>query len=245
MFFNLSRCTGGFSISTMRVAMLAPISWRVPPRHYGPWEQFVSLLTEGLVARGLDVTLFATADSETYPREELAQARELAKELPPLVEAERYLALVELVPPNSIGTPRREIAALRAVTEPKRPTLNDELAWLRTATGLREPARQYLSLAVDCAFLVRAGRPGPTLGSQGDLWTGSTRARDVPAGAPPVPATAPPVPTAASGEWPPVPPPWPGDELPHPHAAIASDETTKSTRSDRCEARIISARKPS
>ncbi len=49
----------------MRVAMLAPISWRVPPRHYGPWEQFVSLLTEGLVARGVDVTLFATGDSIT------------------------------------------------------------------------------------------------------------------------------------------------------------------------------------
>ena len=45
--------------------MLAPISWRVPPRHYGPWEQFVSLLTEGLVRRGADVTLFATADSIT------------------------------------------------------------------------------------------------------------------------------------------------------------------------------------
>jgi glycosyltransferase involved in cell wall biosynthesis len=49
----------------MRVAVLAPISWRVPPRHYGPWEQFVSLLTEGLVERGVDVTLFATADSIT------------------------------------------------------------------------------------------------------------------------------------------------------------------------------------
>jgi glycosyltransferase involved in cell wall biosynthesis len=45
--------------------MLAPISWRVPPRGYGPWEQFVSLLTEGLVERGVDVTLFATADSLT------------------------------------------------------------------------------------------------------------------------------------------------------------------------------------
>jgi glycosyltransferase involved in cell wall biosynthesis len=53
---------------TLRVAMLAPISWRVPPRHYGPWEQFVSLLTEGLVARGVDVTLFATADSATSAR---------------------------------------------------------------------------------------------------------------------------------------------------------------------------------
>src|SRR5579884_743977 len=48
--------------------MLAPISWRVPPRHYGPWEQFVSLLTEGLVARGVEVTLFATADSRTRAR---------------------------------------------------------------------------------------------------------------------------------------------------------------------------------
>lgn len=52
----------------MRVAMLAPISWRVPPRHYGPWERVVGLLTEGLVARGVDVTLFATADSVTRAR---------------------------------------------------------------------------------------------------------------------------------------------------------------------------------
>jgi glycosyltransferase involved in cell wall biosynthesis len=52
----------------MRVAMLAPISWRVPPRHYGPWERVVSLLTEGLVERGVDVTLFATADSVTQAR---------------------------------------------------------------------------------------------------------------------------------------------------------------------------------
>ncbi|MHB8870433.1 MAG: glycosyltransferase [Thermoleophilia bacterium] len=49
----------------MRIAMLAPIAWRTPPRHYGPWEQVVSLLTEGLVRRGVDVTLFATADSVT------------------------------------------------------------------------------------------------------------------------------------------------------------------------------------
>ncbi|HSP04516.1 MAG TPA: glycosyltransferase family 4 protein [Acidimicrobiales bacterium] len=45
--------------------MLAPIAWRTPPVHYGPWELFASLLTEGLVALGHDVTLFATADSIT------------------------------------------------------------------------------------------------------------------------------------------------------------------------------------
>ena len=55
-------------MTPLRVAVLAPISWRVPPRHYGPWEQFASLLTEGLAARGVDVTLFATADSRTAAR---------------------------------------------------------------------------------------------------------------------------------------------------------------------------------
>ncbi len=49
----------------MKIAMLSPISWRTPPRHYGPWENVVSLLTEQLVAMGVDVTLFATGDSRT------------------------------------------------------------------------------------------------------------------------------------------------------------------------------------
>jgi glycosyltransferase involved in cell wall biosynthesis len=48
--------------------MLAPIAWRTPPRHYGPWELVTSLLSEGLVARGIDVTLFATLDSLTSAR---------------------------------------------------------------------------------------------------------------------------------------------------------------------------------
>jgi glycosyltransferase involved in cell wall biosynthesis len=49
----------------VKVAMLAPIAWRTPPVHYGPWELVTSVLTEGLVARGVDVTLFATLDSQT------------------------------------------------------------------------------------------------------------------------------------------------------------------------------------
>lgn len=48
--------------------MLGPIAWRTPPAHYGPWERVTSLLTEGLVRRGLEVTLFATADSRTSAR---------------------------------------------------------------------------------------------------------------------------------------------------------------------------------
>lgn len=49
----------------MRIAVLAPVAWRTPPRHYGPWEQMASNLTEGLVKAGIEATLFATADSIT------------------------------------------------------------------------------------------------------------------------------------------------------------------------------------
>lgn len=49
----------------MRIGVIASIAHRLPPRGYGPWEQIASTLTEGFVARGHDVTLFATADSLT------------------------------------------------------------------------------------------------------------------------------------------------------------------------------------
>jgi glycosyltransferase involved in cell wall biosynthesis len=49
----------------LAVALLGPVAWRTPPRHYGPWEQVTSLIAEGLVARGVRVTLFATLDSQT------------------------------------------------------------------------------------------------------------------------------------------------------------------------------------
>jgi len=49
----------------MKIAMLGPISWRTPPRQYGAWETVVANLSEGLVRRGYDVTLFASGDSLT------------------------------------------------------------------------------------------------------------------------------------------------------------------------------------
>jgi len=49
----------------MHIALLSPIAWRTPPSHYGPWELIVSLLTEGLVAKNIDVTLFAAGNSIT------------------------------------------------------------------------------------------------------------------------------------------------------------------------------------
>jgi glycosyltransferase involved in cell wall biosynthesis len=71
--------------------MLAPIAWRVPPLHYGPWERVVSLLTEGLVARGVDVTLFATADSVTRARLSSVAPHGYAED--PLLDAKVYECL--------------------------------------------------------------------------------------------------------------------------------------------------------
>ncbi len=52
-------------IKSKRIAVLSPVAWRTPPRAYGAWETVASNIAEGLIARGWDVTLFATKDSIT------------------------------------------------------------------------------------------------------------------------------------------------------------------------------------
>lgn len=52
----------------MRIAQIAPLYEAVPPRKYGGTERIVSLLTDYLVSRGHDVTLFASGDSRTTAR---------------------------------------------------------------------------------------------------------------------------------------------------------------------------------
>jgi glycosyltransferase involved in cell wall biosynthesis len=52
----------------MRIAQVAPLFESVPPQLYGGTERVVSTLTEELVARGHDVTLFASGDSITAAR---------------------------------------------------------------------------------------------------------------------------------------------------------------------------------
>jgi glycosyltransferase involved in cell wall biosynthesis len=49
----------------MKIAQIAPLFESVPPRGYGGTERIVSYLTEELVRRGHDVTLFASGDSST------------------------------------------------------------------------------------------------------------------------------------------------------------------------------------
>jgi glycosyltransferase involved in cell wall biosynthesis len=52
----------------MRIAQVAPPLETVPPAGYGGTERVVSTLTEELVRRGHEVTLFASADSRTAAR---------------------------------------------------------------------------------------------------------------------------------------------------------------------------------
>ena len=52
----------------MRIAQVSPLYECVPPRLYGGTERVVSYLTEELVRRGHEVTLFASGDSETRAR---------------------------------------------------------------------------------------------------------------------------------------------------------------------------------
>jgi glycosyltransferase involved in cell wall biosynthesis len=71
----------------MKIAILSPIAWRTPPRKYGPWEQVSSNIAEGLVERGIDVTLFASGDSMTNGKLESVIERPYAEhpELDPKV----------------------------------------------------------------------------------------------------------------------------------------------------------------
>jgi glycosyltransferase involved in cell wall biosynthesis len=79
----------------MRIGVLGPISWRIPPRHYGGWELVTYNLVEGLVARGHQVTLFATADSETSARLLSVCPRPLSEDpsLPPRMYESLHAAL--------------------------------------------------------------------------------------------------------------------------------------------------------
>lgn len=75
----------------MRIAVLSPIAWRTPPRHYGPWERVASLLTEELVRAGHEVTLFATGDSLTAGRLEAVCPRGYEEE--PSIDAKVWESL--------------------------------------------------------------------------------------------------------------------------------------------------------
>ncbi|HEX7007150.1 MAG TPA: glycosyltransferase family 4 protein [Alphaproteobacteria bacterium] len=68
----------------MKIAQIAPLYERVPPRLYGGTERIVSYLTEELVRQGHEVTLFASGDSQTAA--ELVRCCDMALRLNPAVK---------------------------------------------------------------------------------------------------------------------------------------------------------------
>src|SRR4029453_16465315 len=71
-------------ILPMKIAQVAPLAERCPPRLYGGTERIVSYLTEELVRRRHDVTLFASGDSKTTGM--LARCSDMALRLNPAVK---------------------------------------------------------------------------------------------------------------------------------------------------------------
>jgi glycosyltransferase involved in cell wall biosynthesis len=67
----------------MRIAQIAPLFERVPPRLYGGTERVVSYLTEELLRQGHEVTLFASGDSQTAAK--LVRCCDVALRLNPVV----------------------------------------------------------------------------------------------------------------------------------------------------------------
>jgi glycosyltransferase involved in cell wall biosynthesis len=148
----------------LRVAVLSPIAWRTPPRQYGPWEQVASNTAEGLLARGHDVTLFATADSITAgtleavcpaPYEEdpeidpkvweclhVAHLMELADRFDIIHNHYDFLPLTYS---RLIGTPM--VTTIHGFSSPKivpvYKAYNDRVAYVSISAADRHPALRY------------------------------------------------------------------------------------------------------
>lgn len=94
----------------------------------------------------------------------LARARAVAQELPAGFEAARYVTIVEAMPPDISGVPVSRDVAFRRAHQAFAASVEEQIAWLATDGPVLLPVRQYLSVALDCAYGLRRvpGRPAPT-----------------------------------------------------------------------------------
>jgi glycosyltransferase involved in cell wall biosynthesis len=60
-----TKTTSESGMRPLRIAQIGPLYERIPPKLYGGTERIVSYITEELVHRGHDVTLFAAGDAQT------------------------------------------------------------------------------------------------------------------------------------------------------------------------------------
>ncbi|MGK6350843.1 glycosyltransferase family 4 protein [Parapedobacter sp. DT-150] len=171
----------------MKIAVLAPIAWRTPPSKYGPWEQVASTLTEGLVKKGLDVTLFATGDSITAgkhrhtaptgyaetpaldPKVEeclhISQVMEAAREFDII---HNHFDFLPLTYSRLIDTPM--VTTIHGFSSPKIVPVyqryNDRCAYVSISDSDRSPDLHYMATVyngVDTSLFDFVGHPGDYL----------------------------------------------------------------------------------
>jgi tetratricopeptide (TPR) repeat protein len=82
----------------------------------------------------------------------LARVRAVATELPATMDALRYIAMVEAMPTDITGIPVRRDVAFRRAQQAFAAGVEDHIAWLGNDTAVLLPVRQYLSVALDCAY---------------------------------------------------------------------------------------------
>jgi tetratricopeptide (TPR) repeat protein len=122
--------------------------------------------------------------------ESIGRARAVAKELPEGIDAGRYLAIAEAIPPDATGSTVKEASTFLSAHQAVPAHVDEDLVWLATGP-LSWPVRQYLAFALDCGYQSRPvprpqGPLGATVGS-GPLPSrllGSSRS--APEGAPPL-----------------------------------------------------------
>ena len=138
----------------MRIAQVAPLWERVPPPNYGGTELVVSRLTDELVRRGHDVTLFASGDSQTLARLEAVCPCSLRSQ--PQVKDYAAYELVELsqvyeqagefdLIHSHIGIAALAIAPL--VTTPTLHTLHGDFTLDNSQLFTRHREQPYISIS--------------------------------------------------------------------------------------------------
>ena len=90
----------------------------------------------------------------------IGRARALVPELPPTLQAERYIKVVEAVPSDATGLPVAADIAFRRSKVQYVAALDAEIVWLMGADSvLALPVRQYLALSLDCSYFRRGRAP--------------------------------------------------------------------------------------
>jgi glycosyltransferase involved in cell wall biosynthesis len=145
----------------MRVALIAPPWFPVPPPKYGGTEAVVSLLAEGLVERGLDVTLFASGDSVTAARLEYVHATERSVDIGQMsAELEHVLACLSRADEFDLIHDHSGLLALTVAASVRTPFVHTAHGPMLGHSGVLYRSALRFNPAASLISLTRAQRRG-------------------------------------------------------------------------------------